>query len=62
MERAEFWQEFEDRFGPLGRDPVVYYCYELGHILSLPPDLIGEITPADMLGALAVFDSLYRAN
>jgi hypothetical protein len=60
VEREQFWQEFDERFGPLGRDPIVYYCYELGHILSLRPDEMGEITPADMLGALDVFDSLYK--
>ena len=44
----------------MGRDPVAYYSYEVGHVLHLGPDELGEVTPADLMGALAVFDHLYR--
>jgi hypothetical protein len=44
------------------REPVAYYCYELGHILHLSPEELGEVTYGDMLGALAVFDALYRVG
>jgi hypothetical protein len=57
-----FWQEFEDRFGEIGGDPLNYWSYEIAHILHLPPDIVGEATPADLMGALAVFDSLYRGD
>ena len=57
---AAFWQEFEDRVGPIGADPVALYSFELGHILHVLPDQVGELTPADILGALMMFDSQYR--
>jgi hypothetical protein len=37
-----------------------YWSYEIAHILHMAPDQIGEATPADLVGALAVFDALYR--
>lgn len=56
----EFWQEFEDRFGPVCGDPVGYYSYEIGHIVHVTPADVGELTPNDLLGALNLFDVLYR--
>lgn len=56
----EFWDGFEERFGPVGRDPAAYYCYEVGHILHLSADELGEVTPSDLMGALNLFDVLYR--
>ena len=58
----EFWQEFEERFGAVGRDPAAYYSFEIGHVLHLRPDELGEVTPADLMGALSVFDALYRTD
>jgi hypothetical protein len=52
--------EFNDRFGEIGGDPLNYWSYEIAHILHMAPDQIGEATPADLVGALAVFDALYR--
>jgi hypothetical protein len=57
-----FWQEFEERFVAVGRDPVSYWDYEVGHILHLGPDEVSEVTPADLMGAVAVFDALYRTD
>jgi hypothetical protein len=37
-----------------------YWSYEIAHVMHLKPDDVGEATPADLMGALAVFDSLYR--
>lgn len=56
----EFWEAFEERFGEVGRDPAAYYSFEVGHILHLAPDQLGEVTPADLMGAANVFDALYR--
>lgn len=56
----EFWDDFDERFGGIGRDPAAYWSYEIGHILHLSPDQLGEVTPGDLIGALAVFDALYR--
>lgn len=57
-----FWQEFEDRLGPLGREPSSYYQLEVGHVLHLSPDDLGEVTPATLVEALHMFDALYRSN
>jgi hypothetical protein len=57
-----FWQEFDDRFGPVGGDPAGFYCFELGNICHVLPADVGELTPADMVGALNMFDALYRAG
>lgn len=56
----EFWDTFEERFGPVGRDPVAYYTYEVGHILGLGPTQLGDITPGDLVGAVNLFDHKYR--
>ena len=56
----EFWESFEVRFGEVGRDPVAYYGYEVGHILSLAPTQMGDLTPGDLLGAAVLFDHRYR--
>ena len=61
-EQDRFWGEFEERFGDIGRDPAAYYSYEVGHILGVPPDQVGELTPGDLLGALVLFDHKYRAG
>lgn len=58
----EFWAEFEDTFGTVGRDPVGMYTYEVGHILSVTPEEMGELTPSAMLGAMWLFNHLYRAG
>ena len=58
----EFWQAFEELFGPVGRDPVAYWSYEIGHVLSLSPDQLSEVTYADLVGAMNVFDALYRGD
>ena len=58
----EFWDEFVERFGEVGRDPAAYWSYEIGHILHLSPDYLGEVTPADLMGAIHVFDALYRGD
>ena len=55
-----FWQEFEERVGRIGRNPVGFYSMELGHILHVTPDQVGQLTPADILGALHMFDAQYR--
>lgn len=39
---------------------MTYYTYELGHIAHVLPDHVGELTPGDMLGAVQLFDFLYR--
>lgn len=57
-----FWQEFEDRFGEVGRDPAAYYCLEVGHILHVTPDQVGEVSPSDLMGAVRMFDALYRGD
>lgn len=57
-----FWAEFEDRFGEVGRDPAGYYTFEVGHILHVTPDQIGELSPGDLLGAARLFDALYRGD
>ena len=56
----QFWQDFEDRVGEVGRDPVGFYSFELGHILHVAPGEVGELTPANILGALMMFDAQYR--
>ena len=56
----EFWEHFDEQFGGVGRDPAAYWSYEIGHILHLSPDELSEVTPADLVGALSVFDTLYR--
>jgi hypothetical protein len=55
-----FWQEFEERLGPVGSDPVCFYGFELGHILKILPEDVGELTPSDIMGAYAMFEALYR--
>lgn len=54
-----FWDEFEGRFGQVGRDPVSYYTYEVGHILGLGPLEMGKLTPGDLVGAARLFDAKY---
>ena len=58
----QFWESFEARFGEVGRPPITYYGYEVGHILGLGPDQMGKLTPADLLGAAMLFDHLYRGE
>jgi hypothetical protein len=55
-----FWGDFAERVGEIGRDPAGFYSFEIGHILHVLPDEVGELTPADILGALMMFDSQYR--
>lgn len=57
-----FWQEFEDRLGPVGSDPAGFYCLEVGHTLGISPDDVGEVTPSVLLGAVTLFDAKYRAD
>jgi hypothetical protein len=57
---VEFWDSFVERFGPVGRDPAAYWSYEIGHVMHLSPDQLGEVTPSDLVGALNLFDVLYR--
>lgn len=61
-ERVAFWEEFEDTFGPVGRDPAAYYSFEIGDVLSVTPDTMSELTPADLMGAMSVFNAKYRGN
>ena len=56
----QFWEEFEEKVGVIGADPVGFYSMEVGHILHVLPDQVGELTPADILGALMMFDAQYR--
>ena len=39
---------------------MTYYRMELGHILHVLPDDVGELTPGEMVEAQLMFDSLYR--
>jgi hypothetical protein len=55
-----FWEEFEDRFGKVGRRPASYWSYEIGHILHVGPKEIGYVTPGDLMGAMDLFDHQYR--
>ena len=55
-----FWEEFANRFGQIGRDPAGLYSYEVGHVLGVLPDDVGELTPADLMGAMNLFDVKYR--
>jgi hypothetical protein len=61
-ERAAFWEEFEDRLGPVGSDPAGFYSFEIGHVLHVTPDDLAELTPSDLLAALHFFDAMYRGN
>jgi hypothetical protein len=57
---VEFWGEFDEVFGGVGRDPISYYSYEIGYILHLGPEQMTELTPADLMGAMALFNVLHR--
>lgn len=39
----------------IGADPASYYRYEVGHILHITPDQIGELTPRDLVGAMRLY-------
>jgi hypothetical protein len=39
---------------------VTYYQFEVGHILHVQPDEVGELTPAELLGATVMFEGLYQ--
>jgi hypothetical protein len=39
-----------------------YWSYEIAHILHIGPDMVGEATPADLMGALSLFDVKYRTG
>lgn len=56
-----FWQEFEEKVGEIGADPVSFYSYRIGHTLHVTPEQTGELTPGDILGGLMVFDAMYGA-
>jgi hypothetical protein len=34
----------------------------VAHITHITPDEVGELTPGELIGALDLFDHLYRAN
>lgn len=55
-----FWGEFEERFGEIGRDPATYYSVEIGHMLRIAPDGMGELTPGQIMDAVWLFDKVYR--
>ena len=57
-----FWQEFEEMFGPPCREPAAYYNYEVGHILGVAPDAVGELSPSDLMGASNLFAHKYRGD
>lgn len=46
----------------MGLEPRAYWSYEIGHILSLAPGEVDDLTPFDFLGALELFDAKYRSS
>jgi hypothetical protein len=58
----QFWADFEEQVGEVGADPVSFYGFQLGHILHVLPEDVGELTPSDILGAYSMFDALYMNN
>ena len=61
-EQIAFWAEFTDLFGEVGSDPVGFYRFEVGHVLHVTPEQVGELTPADLMAAVTFFDAMYRSN
>lgn len=61
-EGIAFWEEFEERIGRIGDDPATLYRFEIGHVLHVKPEDIGEIPPHDLMAALHFFDAMYRSN
>lgn len=39
---------------------MTYYRIEIGHILHVPPDGVGELTPGEMVEAQHLFERLYQ--
>lgn len=39
-----------------------YYSFRIGHVLHVSPEQMWELTPSDMVGALAIFEAMYPSG